>query len=93
MSANEVGPESLLGSVAGIDGAAGCVKTHMETLRTHDTRSLICKLSGEVGQYVTNKRDSHIHALAGTLRSGNRSAAPQGVCSDAPNTHHARGEM
>lgn len=33
MSANEVGPGSLLGSVMGIDGAAGCVKTH---IKTHD---------------------------------------------------------
>lgn len=36
MSANEVGPGSLLGSVVGIDGAAGCVKT----LRTHDASDL-----------------------------------------------------
>lgn len=45
----------------GIDGAAGCVKTHIETLRRPDAISLICKLSGEVGQYVANRRDFHIH--------------------------------
>lgn len=39
---------------------------------------LICKLSGEVGQYVTNKRDFHTHVPARTLWWSNRSAAPWG---------------
>lgn len=41
--------------------------------------SLICKLSGEGGQYVTNRTDFHIHVPTITLWMSNRSTAPWGL--------------
>lgn len=54
------GAGSLLGTFMRGGGAGGCVNTHKDTHRTHRLMALICKLSGKVGQNVTNKRDFQI---------------------------------
>lgn len=55
MSANEARSRKPLGELH--EGRWCCVSTQEDTHRTHGLMPLICKLSGKVGQNVTNKRD------------------------------------